>query len=88
MSRVTCPACRDDVEPSPPSAAYWALIVSFWIASFIIGGLIASEPDGHVTLVVTWMILAATTSALARHASTWTCPECGVSIAPPVHQHA
>ncbi len=88
MSHVNCSACRDDVTPTPPSAGYWALIVGFWIASLAFGFMVAFGSGAHITLIVAWSLLATTAGALAKHASSWTCPECGAPLAPPAESAA
>jgi hypothetical protein len=78
-----CGACRATTPARAPNRAFWGLIAAFWVASVAVGfGAVQGQGWG-IVLVASWAALATSVVLLARRATTWTCEECGSSVAPP-----
>ncbi|MBX3225280.1 MAG: hypothetical protein KF795_32545 [Labilithrix sp.] len=84
MTRVACSACNQDVEARPPNRGYWALVVSFWVFSLLFGVGAALGSGWGFMLLVAWLLLATTTGVLVQRATSFTCAECGATVAPAV----
>jgi hypothetical protein len=79
-----CGACCATTASRPPNKAFWGLIAAFWVASLGLGFAGAQGPGWAIVLAASWLSLATSVVLLARRATTWTCAECGSTVAPPV----
>lgn len=79
-----CGACCAKTPVRPPNKAFWALIAAFWVASLALGFAGAQGAGWAIVLVASWAALATSVVLLARRATTWTCADCGSTVAPPV----
>ena len=82
MDHVRCSACCEDVVARPPSRSFWGLIVSFWVFSLVFG-IGAAISGWSAVLLVAWLLMACTVGVMAQRATSYTCPQCGSSLAPP-----
>lgn len=82
--RCECSACNSFTDARRPNRAFYGLIVAFWAASLLLG-FGASRAGWSFVLVAAWAALASSVVLLARRATSWTCAECGSTLAPPVN---
>jgi hypothetical protein len=83
MEHVTCSACREDVVPRPPSRAFWSVIVSFWVFSLLFG-VGAFLTGWGLMMMLAWLFMACSVGVMAQRVTSYTCPECGSAVTPPV----
>ena len=83
MDHVTCSACCEDVVPRPPNRAFWGLIVTFWAFSLLFG-VGAALTDWGLLMMLAWLFMASAVGVMAQRATSYTCPECGSAVTPPI----
>jgi hypothetical protein len=84
MEHANCDACLARTPARAPASSFLALIGSFWILSLALGFATTAAGSWGFLAGLSWALLATSVVLLARRATTWTCAECGSSVAPPV----
>jgi hypothetical protein len=85
VETADCDACLKKTPSRPPNKAFWGAIVAFWVASIALGFGTASPYGWGLVAALAWSSLAVSVFLFARRAATWTCSECGSTVAPPVY---